>query len=65
MDLQEVFDAFWAHWMKLNPAKYAFEILRDKFLGYMISQCVIEVNLERIWAIIEMKPPRTLRKYKA
>ena len=33
-----------------------------KFLGFMVSQRGIEVNLEKIRAIVELKPPKTVKE---
>ena len=47
--------------MKLNPSKCVFEVTTGKFLGYMVSQRGIEVNPEKVWAILELEPPRTVK----
>ena len=44
--------------MKLNPSKCVFEVTVGKFLGFMVSQRGIEVNLEKVRAILELEPPR-------
>ena len=49
--------------MKLNPGKYAFGVTAGKFLGFfMVSQRGIEANPNKIWAIIEMAPPRNVKE---
>ena len=53
-DLQETFDTLRSYNMKLNPSKCAFEVTIEKFLGFMVSQKGIEVNSEKIQAIIEL-----------
>ncbi|CAL9017932.1 unnamed protein product, partial [Prunus brigantina] len=45
--------------MRLNPTKCAFGVSSGKFLGFMISQRVIEANPEKIKAIIDMETPKT------
>ena len=45
--------------MKLNPSKCVFGVTTGKFLGFMVSQRGIEVNPEKVWAIIELEPPKT------
>ena len=40
--------------MKLNSAKYAFEVSSGKFLGFMVSQRGIKVNPKKVKAILEM-----------
>ena len=48
--------------MKLNPMKCTFEVTIDKFLEFMISRRGIEVNLEKIKAVLEMMPSRTIEE---
>ena len=48
--------------MKLNPSKCTFGVTVGKFLGFMVSQRGIEVNPEKIQAIIELEPPRTVKE---
>ena len=47
--------------MKLNLSKCMFGVTAGKFLGFMVSQRGIEVNPEKVWAILELKPPRTVK----
>ena len=61
-DLRETFDTLRSFNMKLNPNKCAFEITAGKFLGYMVSQRGIEVNPEKVRAIMELEPPRTVKE---
>ena len=53
-DLRETFDTLCSYNIKQNPGKCAFEMTVGKFLEFMVSQRSIEVNLDKIWAIIEM-----------
>ena len=48
--------------MKLNPNKCAFGVTTGKFLGFMVSQRGIEVNPEKVRAIMELEPPRTVKE---
>ena len=48
--------------MKLNPSKCAFGVMAGKFLGFMVSQRGIEVNLDKIQAIMELVPPKTVKE---
>ena len=48
--------------MKLNPNKCTFEVMAGKFLGFMVSQRGIEVNSEKVRAIMELEPPRTVKE---
>ena len=60
-DLQETFDTFRSYNMKLNPSKCVFGVTAGKFLGFMVSQRGIEVNLEKVQAILKLEPPRTMK----
>ena len=48
--------------MKLNPVKCVFGVSSGKFLGRLVSRQGIEANPEKIWAIINMKSPRTTKE---
>ena len=48
--------------MKLNPSKCVFEVTAGKFLGFMVSQRGIEVNLKKVRAIMELGLPRTVKE---
>ena len=61
-DLQETFDTLWSYNMKLNPSKCVFEVTAEKFLGFMVSQRGIEVNPEKVQAIMELEPLRTVKE---
>ena len=61
-DLQETFDTLQSYNMKLNPSKCVFGVTARKFLGFMVSQRGIEVNPEKVWAIMELGPPRTVKE---
>ena len=61
-DLWETFNTLWSYNMKLNPNKCVFSVTVEKFLGFMVSQKGIEVNLEKIRAIVELEPPRTVKE---
>ena len=47
-DLRETFDILRKYKMRLNPAKHAFGVSSGKFLGFMVNQRGIEINLEKI-----------------
>ena len=61
-DLQEMFNTLRSYNMKLNPSKCVFGVTAGKFLGFMMSQRGIEVNLEKVQAIMELGPPRTVKE---
>ena len=60
-DLQETFNTLRSYNMKLNPSKCVFGVAAGKFLGFMVSQRGIEVNPEKVQAILELEPPRTVK----
>ena len=60
-DHQETFDTLRSYNMKLNPSKCVFGVTAGKFLGFMVSQRGIEVNPEKVQAIIELEPPKTVK----
>ena len=61
-DLKETFDTFRSYNMKLNLGKCAFGVTARKFLGFKVSQRGIEVNPDKIRAIMEMTPPRSVKE---
>ena len=61
-DLQETFDTLRQYNMKLNPSKCAFGVSSRKFLGFMVSHREIKANLDKIQAILDMKPPRSIKE---
>ncbi|XP_024030694.1 uncharacterized protein LOC112094325 [Morus notabilis] len=57
-DLRRMFGVLRAYKMKVNPRKCAFGIASGKFLGFMVSSPGIEVNPEKIHALLDMESPR-------
>ena len=47
--------------MMLNPAKCAFGVGSGKFLGLIVSKHGIEANPDKIKAILDMEPPKSIR----
>ncbi|XP_041011354.1 uncharacterized protein LOC121255141 [Juglans microcarpa x Juglans regia] len=56
-DLRETFTVLLQYQVKLNPTKCAFGVRSKKFIGFMVSECGIEANLEKVGAILNMAPP--------
>ena len=50
------------HKLCLNASKCSFGVGPSKFLGYMVTYRGIEVNLDQIKAINDLKPPRNTKK---
>ena len=61
-DLQEIFDTLRRFSMKLNPNKCVFRVSSEKFLRFMVSHRGIEANPKKIKAILNMKPPQSIKE---
>ena len=57
-DLKGVFKVLRRYKLYLNADKCAFEVGVGKFLGYLITNRSIEVNLDQIETVKRLKPPR-------
>ncbi|GKV47282.1 hypothetical protein SLEP1_g54195 [Rubroshorea leprosula] len=60
-DLAETFQNLRRAQMKLNPLKCTFAVESGKFLGYVVSKKGIEVNPEKVQAVQQMEPPKTIK----
>lgn len=49
----------------LNPAKCVFGVKVGKFLGYMVTEKGIEVNMTKVEAILKLTPPRSKKETQA
>ena len=61
-DLGGIFDVLRRHKLRLNSSKCSFGVGSGKFLGYMVTHRGIEVNLDQIKAINDLKPPRNAKE---
>ncbi|CAH9090598.1 unnamed protein product [Cuscuta epithymum] len=61
-DLRGIFEIMKRYNLRLNPKKCTFGVQGGKFLGYLVSRRGIEVNPEKIQAIINMEPPRNIKE---
>ena len=61
VDLQETFDNLRKYNMKLNPGKCFFGVPAGKLLGFIVSERGLEVNPEKIRAIMDIKKPTCLK----
>ncbi|XP_012838229.1 PREDICTED: uncharacterized protein LOC105958770 [Erythranthe guttata] len=61
-DLEETFHTLRQYGMKLNPNKCAFGVQTGKFFGYMVTERGVEVNPEKVQAVINMKAPRSIKE---
>ena len=60
--LRKFFERIQFYKLRLNPKKCTFGVTSGKLLRFMVSQRGIEVNPDKIKAIVEMKPPRTKKE---
>jgi len=60
-DLKIAFNCLRANKIKFNPEKCVFGIPRGMLLGYIVSQCGIEANPEKVSAVARMGPIRDVK----
>ena len=60
--LRKFFERIQFYKLRLNPKKSTFGVTSRKLLGFMVSQRGIEVDPDKIKAIVEMKPHKTETK---
>lgn len=58
-DLEETFSTLQRYGLKLNTSKCIFCVKSGKFLGYLVIERGIEANLEKAWALQEMRTQNT------
>ncbi|XP_057775305.1 uncharacterized protein LOC130994277 [Salvia miltiorrhiza] len=61
-DLEETFSVVRKNRLMLNPAKCTFGVQSGKFLGYRVTPEGIEVNVDKVKAILNMTPPRNVKE---
>ena len=61
-DLKETYDTLCSYNMKLNLKKCAFGVTTRKFLGFLVSLRGIEVNPDKIKAIMELTLPKNVKE---
>ena len=59
--LERFFERIRQFILRLNPKKCTFGVTSRKLLGYMVSERGIEVDPDKIIAILDMPAPRTER----
>lgn len=64
-DLRTVFEKLRTYDLKMNPLKCAFGVASGKFLGFVVKHRGIEIDPEKIKAILEMPPPRSLTQLRS
>ena len=63
--LKKVFERCRLYKLKMNPLKCAFEVSTGKFLGFLVHQRGINVDLARASTIATMKSPTTHKELKS
>jgi len=61
-NLRKTFDILRGFSTKLNPKNCMFRVWLGKFQGFMISCHRIEANVDKIRAVLEMKPLPNVRE---
>ena len=57
--LERFFEMIRQFWLRLKPRKCTFRVTSGKLLGHIVSECGIEVDPEKIRAILDMPISRT------
>jgi hypothetical protein len=57
VDLRKAFDKMHRNGLKMNPHKRAFRVLAGNFLGFIIHECGIEIDPDRIKSIRNVRAP--------
>ena len=60
--MSEAFQILREYNKKLNPAKCAFGVSAEKFLGFIVNNRGIEANPNKIKAMLDMPPPLNIKK---
>ena len=60
--LSEAFQILREYNMKLNPAKCAFGVSAEKFLGVIVNNRGIEANLDKKKVVLDMSPPSNIKE---
>lgn len=61
-----IFDRMEQYKLWLNPKKCVLGVTSRKLLGYIVSQrCDIEVDIEKVKAIMDMLPPSNLKQIRS
>ena len=60
--LSEAFQILRNYNMKLNPAKCAFGVSAEQFLGFIVNHLGIEANPDKIKAVLDMPSPSGIKE---
>ena len=61
-NLEKVFDRLAKYHLMLNPKKCVFGVTSGKLLGFIVSRRGIEIDPQKVKAIMDMPPPKTLKQ---
>ena len=61
-DLEELLTTISRYRLKLNPKKCVFGVEAGKFLGFLLTECEIQVNLEKCSTILAMRSPISMKE---
>ena len=61
-DVEETFASLSEVDLRLNPEKCVFGVPSGKLLSFLVSHRGIEANPEKVKAVEDMSPPKTLRE---
>ncbi|PKI66789.1 hypothetical protein CRG98_012795 [Punica granatum] len=62
VNLKRLFGHLEKYKIRLNPAKCTFSVKSGKLLGFVVSEKGIEVDPDKVKAIMELPPPSTVRE---
>ncbi|PKI77644.1 hypothetical protein CRG98_001982 [Punica granatum] len=62
VNLKRLFEHLKKYKLRLNPTKCTFGVKSGKLLGFIVSEKGIEVDPDRVKAIMELPPPSTVRE---
>ncbi|PKI63906.1 hypothetical protein CRG98_015687 [Punica granatum] len=65
INLEQILDRLKEYKLRLNPAKCTFGAKSGKLLGFIVSEHGIEVDPDKVKAILEMPPPKTVREVRS
>ena len=64
-DLEVILNHMEHFQLRLNPKKCSFGVTSGKLLGFIISAKGIEVDPEKVQAIMDMPPPRNISQMRS
>ncbi|PKI47568.1 hypothetical protein CRG98_032043 [Punica granatum] len=65
VNLKRLFDRLKKYKLRLNPAKCTFGVKSEKLLGFVVNQKGIEVDPDKVKAIMELPPLSTVREVRS